>query len=200
MDIRLLVRLVTFFVDAHATDDRVMPSIYDEVMAKTFALRYILEPFEKNPTFLTKPMFGGLSVYLNGRMVMVIMETPGDREYKGTTSPFDLWNGVLMPMERSSHESLVREFPDLVPHPVLGKWLYLPMSSPSFEYHIELIARLIEQDDLRFGVYPKPRPARGNDKKKTAKKKSIVKRPGAKKPIVRKKISKKKTQKKLGRK
>lgn len=116
-------------------------------------------------------MFGGLAVYLFGRMVMVIMENPGDRTYRDQEFPFDVWNGVLLPVERSSHESLQQEFQELISHPVLGKWLYLPMSSRSFEEHIERIARLIKQDDMRFGVYPKPRGERKSKSKKKSKKK-----------------------------
>lgn len=123
-------------------------------------------------------MFGGLAVYLHGRMMMVIAESPGDREYRGEKFSFDIWNGIMLPMERSSHDSLQREFPDLVSHPVLGKWLYLPMTSPAFEYHIERIAQLMKLDDLRFGVYPKPRGERKSKKKvskKKSKKKKVIK-------------------------
>lgn len=152
-------------------------------MAKSFSLTWVFEPFETHSTFLTKPMFGGLSAYLYGRMVMVIMETPGVREYKGITSNFDLWNGVLLPMERSSHDSLMRDFPDLVSHPVLGKWLYLPMSSPNFESHMERISQLIKQDDMRFGVYPKPRGEKSSKKKKIQKKAKASRKKSVKKSM-----------------
>ncbi len=162
---------------------------------KTFSLSYTFETFENHMTFFKKPMFGGLAVYLHGRMMMVIMENPGDRSYRGKEYSYEVWNGVLLPMERSSHDSLQREFPELVPHPVLGKWLYLPMSAPAFELHIERIAQLIKLDDFRFGVYPKPRGKKKSSpqkraKKKTQRKKALTKKITIEKAVLRAKLGK----------
>lgn len=159
-------------------------------MAKKFFLEWIFESFQNHATFFKKPMFGGLAVYLHGRMVMLLTESPGEREYRGEKYSFDIWNGIMLPMDRSAHESLQQEFPDLVSHPVLGKWLYLPMSSPSFELHIERIAKMIKLDDMRFGIYPKPRGQR-KTKKKTLTKKVSKKKIAKRKVIKKKKITKK---------
>jgi hypothetical protein len=159
------------------------------VMAKKFSMVWAFELFQNHATFFQKRMFGGLAVYLHGRMMMVIAEDPGEREYRGEKYSFDIWNGIMFPMERSAHESLQSEFPDLVSHPVLGKWLYLPMSSPSFELHIERMAHLIASDDVRFGVYPKERGVRKTKKKPL--KKKVTKNKIIKRKVVKKNPTKK---------
>jgi len=127
-------------------------------MAKReFTLLWAFEPFEEDPSFLTKRMFGGLAAYVHGRLVMVLFEESGDRKWKGKTYPYDLWNGILFPTEREHHESLMRKFPNLVSHPVLGKWLYQPQATLDFEETVEALGKLIARDDFRLGVVPKPK-------------------------------------------
>ena len=92
-------------------------------MPKDFALSWILEPLEDLDTYLTKRMFGGLAAYLDGKMIALLAESPGDREWKGQTFDFEIWDGLLIPTSREHHESLQKEFPYLLNHPVLGKWL-----------------------------------------------------------------------------
>jgi hypothetical protein len=41
---------------------------------RTFDNEWIFQAFEGYPSFLTKRMFGGLAVYLFGRMMMVLVE------------------------------------------------------------------------------------------------------------------------------
>ena len=123
-------------------------------MPKVFELEWILEPLCDDASFLTKPMFGGLCAYYRGKMVAVLMESPGERTYKKIKSPFDLWDGLLIPTSREYHESLKSEFTDLVEHPVLGKWLYLPKTTETFENVSSQIVRLIRREDERFGIIP----------------------------------------------
>ena len=66
----------------------------------------------------------------------------------------DVWNGILFPTDREHHESLSQEFPGLVSHSVLGKWLYLPMNDLNFEDFVGRIGILIARGDARFGVLP----------------------------------------------
>lgn len=126
-------------------------------MAKVFSLTWAFEAFEDNPTFMTKRMFGGMAAYVNGKMVMVIFENPGDREHRGTMYEYDIWNGILLPLERDVHASLQSLFPALTKHPVLSKWLYLPMSDENFENIIDSISEGIAKDDPRYGIYPQPK-------------------------------------------
>jgi len=135
---------------------------------KIFSLIWIFECLEDQDSFFTKKMFGGLAVYFNGRMVMLLCESPGDTEWRGATYPFEIWNGLLLPTEREFHQSLQKDFPNLVNHPVLPKWLYLPMSDPNFEETALQVANQIEKKDERFGILPKEK---SKPKKKQSKKK-----------------------------
>ncbi|MCB0392576.1 MAG: hypothetical protein KDD58_14905 [Bdellovibrionales bacterium] len=135
-------------------------------MAKFFSLTWAFEAFEDSPTFFTKRMFGGLAAYVEGKMVLVIFENPDDREYRGKVYNFDLWNGILLPLERKVHATLINDFPELINHPVLPKWLYLPMSNEYFETTIETISSLIAKNDPRFGIYPQTKTSKKLKKKK----------------------------------
>lgn len=127
---------------------------------KEFTLTWALEPFEENATFRTKRMFGGLAVYVHGRMVMLLAESAGEREYRGKRYDIDLWDGILLPTERDVHPSLLNDFPSLLSHPVLSKWLYLPQTADDFEDAALDIAQGIAHNDMRFGILPKVKPAK----------------------------------------
>lgn len=89
-------------------------------------------------------MFGGLASYLDGRLVMVLAEDESDLA----------WYGILLPTEREYHADLMRAFPQLRPHEILKKWLFLPGSHEEFEEVATAIGRLIQRRDPRFGVVP----------------------------------------------
>ncbi len=124
---------------------------------KEFFTTWAFEAFDRDPAFSTKPMFGCLAAYLRGRLVMVLTEEPGDTAYRGKDYGFDLWDGIMLPTEKSFHESLRKDFDGLRPHPVLGKWLFLPAAHPRFETQARGIGERIAQNDPRFGVEPKVR-------------------------------------------
>lgn len=124
-------------------------------LKKQFSLEWAFEPFQDDPSFFSKRMFGGLSAYKDGRIVMVLTENPGEQSWRGKNYAFDIWNGILFPTERKHHPAILKDFPSLVPHPVLPKWLYLPMTVDDFEAVAEIIAKLIGRNDVRFGVIPK---------------------------------------------
>lgn len=123
-------------------------------MAKEFQLTWLLEPLEDDPSFATKRMFGGLAVYFNDLMVLLLAESEGDREWKGQRFDFDIWNGLLCPTDRVHHDSLCAEFPSLVAHPILGKWVFLPLSDSNFEALAQRIVFQICKKDHRFGIVP----------------------------------------------
>jgi hypothetical protein len=104
------------------------------------------------PSFLSRPMFGCVGCYVNGRLVLLL----ADRK-----EPF---HGLLLPTEKSAHASLLRDFPALHVHPMLAKWLYLPHAARGFAAVAEAIVERIEAGDQRFGVESKqgtmPRPRR----------------------------------------
>src|SRR6476660_9031274 len=87
---------------------------------KVNALEWILEPLESQHHFIQKKMFGCLAAYLDDRLVLVLADSE------------DPWNGILVPTDRDWHSHLQKEFPELTPHSVLGKWLYLPQTAFEF--------------------------------------------------------------------
>jgi hypothetical protein len=119
---------------------------------KKFSFEWAFEPLQSHPTFSTKRMFGALAAYLMNCLVMVLSESPGERCYRGVDYPIEIWNGVLFPTEKEHHDTLRADFPSLIPHPVLGKWLYLPREEDNFEETVMKLGELIAQNDPRLGV------------------------------------------------
>ena len=99
-----------------------------------------MEPLTESPTFLSRPMFGCVACYVDGRFVALL----ADRR--------EPWRGLVLPMERSRHASVLEEFPDVAVHPRLGKWLYVPQASARFATAAREIIRRIADGDPRFGV------------------------------------------------
>lgn len=122
---------------------------------KVFHLTWAFEQFEEDEGFYTKRMFGGMAAYCHGKMVMLLAENPGDRIYREKVYDFDIWNGVLLPTEYELQDSITKEFPTLVQHPVLKKWLYIPLDTEDFEDTVNQISSYISDSDERFGIFPK---------------------------------------------
>lgn len=152
---------------------------------KQFENRWIYEFFEEKPDAIVKSMFGGLALYYQGQLKFLLSENPGDYSYRGKKYEFEVWNGVLIATDRIHHESLLKQFPFLVNHPVLPKWLYLPFTYEGWEERMELILRLVKTSDTRVGIWPQQK---SRKKTKTAKKTS-------KKKVVSKKTTKKSARK-----
>jgi hypothetical protein len=55
---------------------------------------------------------------------------------------------------REHHATLKAQFPQLKPHKVLGKWLYISMSQPEFESTAGQIVLLARKRDPRLGTDP----------------------------------------------
>lgn len=108
------------------------------------ALVWIFDAFERDPTYVRKRMFGSDAAYLDGNLCLIA----ADRD--------DPWNGVLVCTAHEHHAALMADMPALRPHPVLGKWLYVPQADSAFEEAAAwLVARVLERDP-RVGVEPKP--------------------------------------------
>jgi hypothetical protein len=116
---------------------------------KTFDNEWICQVFADHPSFLTKRMFGGLAVYLFGRQMMVLVEPTKTGRWK--------WHGVLICTERAYQPAIIGEFPQLAPHDILKKWLYIDSRHEDFEPTIERVAEAIKRDDQRFGIHPHAR-------------------------------------------
>jgi hypothetical protein len=105
---------------------------------------WLWEPLEADPSFVLGAMFGTRVAYLDGRLMLCF----ASRE--------EPWRGVLVCTERECHAPLVAQFPSLLPHPVLPKWLYLAESADDFERVAEQLVALARERDPRMGVAPKP--------------------------------------------
>jgi hypothetical protein len=108
---------------------------------------WLWEPLEEDPGFVLRSMFGTRAAYLDGRLVLC---------FSAKTEP---WRGLLVCTERLHQPSLRHQFPDLVPHPILPKWLYLPESVDRFEAVAQQLVRLARQRDPRLGIVPPRRRA-----------------------------------------
>ena len=119
------------------------------------SLLWIFDSLEREAGYVRRKMFGCDAAYLGGLLCLVV----ADRD--------DPWNGLLICTSQEHHAALMDEMPALRPHPVLGKWLYVPQDHEAFETIARRAAELALARDPRIGVEPRPRPRRR------------IKRPGA---------------------
>jgi hypothetical protein len=115
-------------------------------------LEWLAEPVQGDPTFVLKSWFGGRSIMLRGKHQLFL------------TTQGEPWQGVLVCTFHEHQPSLRAEFPSLQPHPVLGKWLYLPETSEIFERDARRLVQLARAGDPRLGVAPSPRKKRKQQK------------------------------------
>ena len=115
---------------------------------RAFENEWIFEGLRNRPGFQTKRMFGGLAGYLYGRQMLVIVEPTRTGRWR--------WHGVLICTERAHHAELLSEFPQLTPHDVLKKWLYIDTHHEEFEPVMERVAYAVARGDLRFGIRSHP--------------------------------------------
>jgi hypothetical protein len=114
---------------------------------KTFEHEWIFEPFVKHRSFFTKRMFGGLAAYLFERQMLLLVEPTKSGRWH--------WHGVLVCTDYESHASIQSEFPALMPHSVLRKWLFVDSTHEEFQSTMEAVAKRIARNDSRFGIVPK---------------------------------------------
>ncbi|WP_433695667.1 hypothetical protein [Paraburkholderia phenoliruptrix] len=115
------------------------------------SLLWVFDPLNDDAGFMRKRMFGFEAAYMDGLLCLSV----GNGE--------EPWNGLLVCTSRERHADLVREFPELAPHPVLGKWLYLSQRNEDFEAIAGTLVKLVSRRDSRIGVEP------GAKKKKSKK-------------------------------
>jgi hypothetical protein len=124
-----------------------MPSSGKKIK-KQHPLLWVVESLMEEPSYLEKPMFGCLAIYLHGRLMLVL------------ASGEEPWNGLLIPTEHQFHDAILKEFSDIVQHSVLKKWLYLPEATEDFETVASDIVEAVRMNEQRFGVEPKERVSR----------------------------------------
>jgi hypothetical protein len=71
------------------------------------------------------------------------------------------WHGVLVCTNHEHHAAIQAEFPALMPHEVLRKWLFIDSTHEDFESTMEGVAKRIASNDPRFGVLLKNQKPRG---------------------------------------
>ena len=103
-------------------------------------LLWIFEPLEDDPRFFTRKLFSFDAAHLDNRL------------YLAVATGEEPWNGLLVCTSREHHVSILSQFPELVSHPVLGKWLYLSQTHPEFESVATELAFLARKRDPRLGV------------------------------------------------
>ncbi len=109
---------------------------------------WLWEPLETDATFVLRAMFGAKAAYLDGKLMLCFCA----RE--------EPWRGVLVATDRDRQTALRAEFPELTPHSILPKWLYLSESADNFESLATRLVVLARRRDPRLGVTPKPRKRR----------------------------------------
>lgn len=109
---------------------------------------WLWEPLEMDATFVLRSMFGAKAVYLDGKLMLCF--TAGEEP----------WRGVLVCTDRAHHAALLAEFPELAPHPILPKWLYLSEAADAFERTAARLVGLARRRDPRLGVVPQPKKRR----------------------------------------
>jgi len=122
---------------------------------------WLWEPLESDVTFVLRSMFGAKVAYLDGNLMLCFCagEEP--------------WSGVLVCTDHSRQPALVAEFPELAPHAVLAKWLYLPESADSFERTARRLVALAHTRDPRIGVGPKPKKTKAGVQRRRAERRGL---------------------------
>src|SRR5271170_2603961 len=114
--------------------------IFPKKAKRPNALLWLYEPLEKDPRFVRQKFFFLDAAYLEGRLYLALV----DRE--------EPWSGLMVCTSREHHASLQADFPQLTPHAVLGKWLYVSQSHPDFESVVPELVMLARKRDRRLGV------------------------------------------------
>jgi hypothetical protein len=110
--------------------------------------QWLWEPLEAEPSFVLRSMFGAKAVYLDGKLMLCFCASE------------EPWCGLLVCTDRAHHAALLIDFPELTPHAILPKWLYLSEGAETFERAGQRIVGLARRRDPRIGVVPQPKKAK----------------------------------------
>lgn len=102
---------------------------------------WLIEPLRSRDDFSVRRTFGTWSFYLGEKNVLLYIP-PHDADGEG----------ILIPTSPEHHASLREDFPELVPHDFLKKWLSLSALEENYETTAEKIVGLILKGDPRVGV------------------------------------------------
>jgi hypothetical protein len=114
-------------------------------------LRWIEEQLP--PEIHGLPKHGGMAYYLDGKLVLILVEKDKPTyEHKGVEYPFDLWNGVILPIEYRKQGAFFLKFSFLENHPGNRDWLYIPVESENFEDEVQLYLGEILKRNILLGL------------------------------------------------
>ena len=116
---------------------------------------WLWESLEAESSFLLRPMFGVKALYLDGKLMLC---------FAAKSEP---WCGLLIATDQERHVPLLIDFPNLLPHPILSKWLYLSESTETFDSTAQQLLSLVKSRDPRIGVLPEVKRPRNYLKRKT---------------------------------
>jgi len=102
---------------------------------------WLVEPLWARDDFSVRRTFGCWSFYLGEKNVLLYVPAEDTDD-----------EGILVPTSPEFHASLIAEFPNLVQHDFLKKWLCVSASDENYEATAEGIVRLILKEDPRVGV------------------------------------------------
>lgn len=106
----------------------------------------------------TRPMFGCLAIYHDGKILLALREKDGQPED----------NGVWLATTPEHHASLRKDLPSLRSIRMFGPgesgWQILPASEPSFETEVEKAIRFIKKGDPRIGKVPQSKKSKRKKK------------------------------------
>ncbi|MBP0594976.1 hypothetical protein J8I87_36005 [Paraburkholderia sp. LEh10] len=105
-------------------------------------LLWIFEPLERDPGYSLERFFNFQAAYLDGLLCLAV------------ASGEEPWNGLAVCTSHDRQSRLLREYPALAPHPVLGKWPYVSQAHPEFETLAQQMVALARDRDPRLGVVP----------------------------------------------
>ncbi|HVT72026.1 MAG TPA: hypothetical protein VHD61_02740 [Lacunisphaera sp.] len=116
--------------------------------------QWLWEPLERDPAFVLRSMFGAKAVYLDGKLMLC---------FSAGEEP---WDGLLVCTDQARHGALQADFPALVPHRILPKWLYLSGNTDAFDRVAPQLVALARSRDPRLGVVPAPKRRRRNKRER----------------------------------
>jgi len=114
-------------------------------------LLWVFESLEDDPRYFRRKLFSFDAAHFDNKL------------YLAVAAGQEPWNGLMVCTAHNHQASLRRQFPQLTPHQVLGKWLYLSQTHAEFESVALELAELARRRDPRLGVESKARmPLRGS--------------------------------------
>lgn len=120
----------------------------DEILNNLYWIQEMLPPAAE-----AIPKHKGLAFYMDMRLILILVEQSNSTyEHKGVSYPFQLWNGLILPVEYKKQSAFFMKYSFLENHPFSKDWLYIPAESENFEEEARLIIREISRGNPLLGL------------------------------------------------